>query len=306
MNSTTRVRTQACSLAAAALLTVAAVNPSAHAVTTIGSNFDSNLSLIYDTGSGNVFLENAPLPNPAVQQLVIASAGGLLLPGNLNVPVLAPAVTVTSATPSLIDFAWASGNFLGTGSFIGNLLGPSIPQATLLADLTLSWAPVSSPLVAGDLLYGTFGTTQGNPVLPGTTANGFFRFFNVQSGQFFDPPMASGFLYEMTSGALFTKLGLPIGYGNSFDVLVGNVPVATGLAAGAEYLFPGGVSAFSLVGINPAVDAVFGDAFPLYLEFNTPTASFNMTAIPVPEPTAVLLLAGGLMAAVRRRGFARG
>ena len=44
----------------------------AQAVTTPGSNFDGIMSLIYDSTTGNMFVENAPLPNPAVQQISIA------------------------------------------------------------------------------------------------------------------------------------------------------------------------------------------------------------------------------------------
>ena len=274
------------------------------AVTVVGSNFDANMSLIYDTSSGNIFLENAPLSNPAVQQLQIASAGGLLLPGNLTVPALVPAVTISSATSSFIDISWSTGNFLGTGSFLGNILGPGISQATLLADLTIDWAPFSSPLVSGDLLYGTFGNTPGNPVLPNSGGNGFFRFFNVNSGQFMDPPIADGFEYQMTSASTFTKIGLPEGYGDNFTVIVGGNPVATGLVGGDAYTFAGpGVTSFQLIGLNPDVDAASPTAFPLYMEFDTPTASFDMTAIPVPEPSTFVLAILGLtgIGLMRRR-----
>ncbi len=277
------------------VLFLVGVSP-AYAVTTNGANFDGIMSLIYDNSSGNVFIENAPLTNPAVQQLQIASTGGLFIPGNLSMPSLSPPVTIVSATANLIDVSWSGGNFLGTGSFIGNILGTGISQATLLNDLTINWAPNASSLTGGDLLYGTYGTTAGNPVLPNTGSNGFFRFFNVGTGQFFDPPFAIGFEYEMTSASQFTKVGLPLGYGNNFSVLVGNVAVATGLVGGSDYTFSGsGVSAFSLVGINPAVDASLGNAFPLYLEFDTPTASFNMTALTVGEPASLALAILGLL-----------
>lgn len=265
-------------------------------VTVLGSNFDSNMSVIYDSVTGNIYLENAPLSNPAVQQFQLASAGGLLLPGNLNVPALSPAVTVSSATANFIDISWSSGNFLGTGSFLGNVLGAGIPQATLLADLTIDWAPFSSPLVGGDLLYGTFGNTANNPVLPNSGANGFFRFFNVTSGQFMDPPIADGFEYTMTSASNFTKIGLPEGYGSNFTVIVGGNPVATGLGGGDAYTFAGpGVPSFSLIGLNPDVDAANPNAFPLYMEFDTPTASFDMSAIAVPEPSTFVLAVLGLV-----------
>ena len=274
----------------------------AGATTTLGGNFDGNMSVIYDDSSGNLFLENAPLPNPAVQRLRIASAGGNLIPGNLNIPALIPAVTVTSATTGLIDVEWSGGDFLGTGSFIGNILATGHTQPALLADLTIDWAPSTSSLTAGDLIHGTYGTTAGNPVLPGASTDGFFRFFDVASGQFFDPPMAQGFTYDMTGGAKFTKLGLPLGYGSSFDVVVSSVTVASGLIGGDQYIFGGGgVSSFTLLGIDPAVDAANSDAFPLYLEFDQATASFNMTAVEVPEPATLSLLTIAGLAMIRRR-----
>ena len=284
---------------AGAMVMMLACSP-VHATTTIGNNFDGIMSVIYDDSSGNVFLENSGLSSPSVDHMSIASAGGWLLPGNLNLPVLAPNVTVTSATPSLIDFQWSSGDFLGTGSYLGMILGTGLSQGALLSDLTILWGGLNSPWGAGDLLHGTYGTTPGNPVLPGAGADGFWKFFDVDSGQFFDPPLATGFQYTMVDGSKFTKLGLPIGYGNSFDVVVGGTTVASGLTANSSYTFAGGgVASFSLVGIDPAVDPANGDAFPLYLEFNTSLASFNMEAIP--EPATLSLLALGGMTLTRRR-----
>ncbi len=274
---------------------------SASAATIVGSNFDGIASLIYDTSSGNVFLENGPLPNPAVQRLIVSSASSQLLPGNLTFPALVPLVTVSSNSSSLIDIEWSGGAFLGTGSSLGAILPASLPLAFLLGDLSIEWAPASQVLTGGDLLYGTFGNTQGNPVLPNGGRHGFFLFFDVASGQFMDPPWAVGFDYLMTSASLFTKIGFPLGYGSSFDVLVGGVVVAAGVPEGGAYTFAGpGVSAFGVRGISPAVDAAFGDAFPLYMEFSTPTASFEMTAF-IPEPASFGLLAMAALVAVRRR-----
>ncbi len=270
------------------------------ATTTTGTNFDGVLSLIYDDSSGNVFLEHGSLLSPGTDHLVVSSAGNLFLPGNLNLPAFPPTVTVTSNTTSSIDISWSGGDFLGTGSFLGNILGIGLTEAALLSDLTILWGGSSTPFGDGDLIHGTYGTMPGNPVLPGSGSNGFWRFFDVNSGQFFDPPLATGFEYNMGGGSLFTKLGLPMGYGNSFDVVVGGTTVASGLAGGMDYTFAGsGVSNFSLVGIDPAVDSADSNAFPLYLEFSTATASFDMMAIPEPATMGMLLV--GALGLIRRR-----
>ena len=92
-----------------------------------------------------------------------------------------------------------------------------------------------------------------------------------------------------------------MGYGNSFDVVVGGTTVASGLAGGMDYMFAGsGVSSFSLVGIDPGVDASASNAFPLYLEFSTSTATFDMLAIPEPA-TIFVMMAAGLPALLKRR-----
>jgi hypothetical protein len=108
--------------------------------------------------------------------------------------------------------------------------------------------------------------------------------------------------------SLFTKIGLPLGYGNNFSVIVGGNPVATGLNGGDAFTFAGpGVPSFQLIGLNPAVDAANPAAFPLYMEFSTPTASFDMTAIEVPEPSTLVAMVAGIACLgvwrTRRRRF---
>lgn len=288
---------------------VLTASTAAVAATNLGSNFDGNMTLIYDNVSGNVLVENGPLPNPAVTSLLIKSASGQLIPGNFNMPPLSPPLTVLSSTPTEMLYTWTSGPWLGTGKSLGNILPTGIPigpGSPLFADLTIEWGAGPTLNAIGDLITGTYGFTQGNPVMPNTGANGFFRFFNVQTGQFFDPPYATGFEYTMTSASLFTKVGLPIGHGNSFDIYVNNVAVATNLPAGGAFNFPGpGVPGFTITGISPAVDAALGDAFPTYLEFSTPTASFNMQAVPEPALIGSLLAAStGLLLRRRQNGSA--
>jgi hypothetical protein len=51
--------------------------------------------------------------------------------------------------------------------------------------------------------------------------------------------------------------------------------------------------------ITPLADAADPNAFPLQLEFDTPTASFRMLA--VPEPGTIWLFGLGMIAGLARR-----
>ena len=55
------------------------------------------------------------------------------------------------------------------------------------------------------------------------------------------------------------------------------------------------LDAFKLIGLNPDVDGANPNAFPLYMEFDTPTASFDMNAIAVPEPSTFVLAIMGMV-----------
>jgi hypothetical protein len=261
------------------------------------------MSLIYDVGTGNVYLENAPQPNPYIQRVSIASAGGVLETADLQYPATTPPVTVNSISSGLIDIEWSGGAFLGTGSFLGDIIPSSLTPAFLLADLTISYSASSAvPMEFGDLLHTSIpGSTQGNPILPQPAGSGFFRFFNVATGQFCDPPMASGYIYTMESPSLFTEVGFPYGLGDNFTI-VSSEGTVTGLGEGDLHVFSGGVPTFTILGIDPPVNANDAAAFPVFLEFNTPTAFFNMQAIPEPGTLALLSLAfASAIGFVRRR-----
>jgi len=293
-------------LCAAMLVTLLGARE-ALAVTTIGSNVDSVMSLIYDPSNGNVFVENFGQFGASVQRLTLASTTPFLIPANLNIVPLLPPVpppTVFSNTTSLLDIGRPVG-LLGTGSWLGAILPPGVPTATLLSELTITYRPANiapGPSdVQGDLLISVVGGSQNNPVLPTPSPNGFFRFFNVATGQWFDPPLTFGYDYQMTSGSLFTSVGLPVGLGNSFTV-TSSEGVVSALQGGAVHTFSSGVSGFQITGINPLVDGNQPDAFPVFLTFNTPTASFDMQALNVPEPAAMgLVIVGALVGAGRRR-----
>lgn len=313
MNSITRIAAALCLVLASATSSVAVVAP--------GNSFDGIPSLIYDVNTGNVYLENGPAPNPFVSRLNIMSGGGILLDTNLTYPNLSsPPVFVNnipngSGNQFQMDLDRTGLNFLGTGSFLGNILPPFLSFAQLEVDLTVEWAtgPNISNLLPGDLIHSNVvGATQSNPVLPtGPIQGGFFRFFDVASGQFFDPPMATGYAYDMVSDSLFTGVGLPLGLGSSFTI-VSSEGVVNGVGEGEYHSFSGGVSNFKILGINPPVDATNPAAFPVFLDFFTNNAepglenvaSFNIT--PIPEPSTMMLLAIAFCSAIvrSRRGRA--
>ncbi|NER92958.1 MAG: hypothetical protein F6J86_03760 [Symploca sp. SIO1B1] len=160
------------------------------------------------------------------------------------------------------------------------------------------------------------GISQFSPVLPVVVFPGSFTFNNVRSGWWCDPPIAEGFEYEMiprdvpigltsrvfpgmtgedtASDAIFTKIsGFPeaVDEDDRFTVTVeGKVLGEFGPGETLDFgdyqeelgdlLVNGeGVKKFTISAINPGVDAADPEAFPLRLEFNTPTASFEMRAI---------------------------
>ncbi|MGL4513525.1 MAG: hypothetical protein ACRCT8_10575 [Lacipirellulaceae bacterium] len=279
--------------------------PRALAITTLGSNVDSVMSLIYDPSNGNVFVENFGQFGASVQRLTLASSTPILIPANLNIAPLippAPAPTIFSNTASLLDIGRPVG-LLGTGSSLGAILPPGVPTATLLSELTITYQGTVSPGPGsiGDLLISVVGGSQNNPVLPGPgNPPGFFRFFNVATGQWFDPPMTFGYDYQMNSASQFTSVGLPVGLGNNYTV-TSNEGIVTGLQGGAVHAFSSGVTGFQITGISPLVDGDQQDAFPVFLTFDTPTASFSMQALNVPEPCATAMAGLALVGVARRR-----
>ncbi|MEM9118867.1 MAG: hypothetical protein AAGD09_13435 [Cyanobacteria bacterium P01_F01_bin.56] len=160
------------------------------------------------------------------------------------------------------------------------------------------------------------GSSQFRPVLPVRfIAIGVFVFNNVPSGRWVDPPAADGFEYTMTprdipvgvasrifpgmtgvgeaDDAVFTRIsGFPIGVDadDTFEVSVDGVVLGE-FSPGdildfndyadelGDRLVDGGVAQFTVSEINPAVDSSNPVAFPLRVDFSTPTASFEMRAL---------------------------
>ena len=158
------------------------------------------------------------------------------------------------------------------------------------------------------------GIIQAEPVLPVIIISGVFVFENVPSGVWYDPPMADGFEYVMqprdipigvasrvfpglsgsrqADDARFAAIsGFPRGIDDDdrFTVSVDGIVLGefgpNDTLTFSDYasvlgdsLEDGGVASFLVTGLDPAVDSSDPTAFPLRLDFTTPTASFEMRA----------------------------
>ena len=161
---------------------------------------------------------------------------------------------------------------------------------------------------AGAVLTDGSGIDQGAPVLPIPIEGGGFLFQNVAGGLWYDPPMANGYVFATTDGSRFTHiLSFPSGFASPFTVLVGNVLLgqfSAGQSVNFNDFFAGGVSSFTISGINPLVDGANPTAFPIQLAFDAQNVSFTMTPInaaAAPEPGTALLLCPVVAALSARR-----
>jgi len=153
------------------------------------------------------------------------------------------------------------------------------------------------------------GSRQDFPVLPEprATPSEPFRFINVASGLWVDPPVAFGFEYEMLGDSLFTDiLDFPVGFLDDFEVVVDGLSLGFfGPGEGVDFvsLLGDGVESFIVQNINPTVDPNDALAFPIQLAFDTQTADFTMTPLTrdddgsnvIPSPTAAALGLGMLL-----------
>ncbi len=148
------------------------------------------------------------------------------------------------------------------------------------------------------------GDLQSNPVLPsGVRPEGGWGFDDVPGdGNWFDPPMASGYVYETDGASNFVAVVLPAGIDADGEYTVTDSSGTTTVIAGAQYTFPTATTQFTVGGIDPLVDGGDPTAFPAFISFDQSLVSFTQT--PVPEPTSLvlsLLGAVGLAAGYRRR-----
>jgi hypothetical protein len=109
-----------------------------------------------------------------------------------------------------------------------------------------------------------------------------------------DPTSANVYTYQTLDGSLFTSIaGFPTGFSSPFDVSSGGVDYGL-FGPGQTLAFPGGgVSSFTISGINPSVDGSSPTAFPLEVSLNTVGAQVEATAFDqsttTPEPSSFLL-----------------
>ena len=177
-------------------------------------------------------------------------------------------------------------------------------SGTFSMDVTVSSTPV--------------GGSQNEPIMPVGVQPGEFT-FNAQGSPsdttWFDPLLATGYDYQVTSGGSnFTSVTLPdIGDGlYELFLYQGGSWVDQGpISANSKYPFAGsGVDRFRILGIelSAGLDPNNPLAFPTGLTFAGPNANFDMTALTtsVPEPATLSLWGLGLagLSLVRRKAKA--
>jgi len=159
---------------------------------------------------------------------------------------------------------------------------------------------------------GTPGDSETNPLFPDAVDpdTGSFIFTGADSGNWFDPPFADGFDYNIDpsdTDSFFTSITLPTTVADldGFfdlsieDTFVGSYVGGTSIDFASEGFMD--VTNFAVEGIDPTVDAALTNAFPLFIEFNTATDNnFSQTPIvnnttpptTTPEPTSIITLIG--------------
>ncbi|MDY6804376.1 MAG: hypothetical protein SXA11_11285 [Cyanobacteriota bacterium] len=158
------------------------------------------------------------------------------------------------------------------------------------------------------------GDSQFNPLLPDFTVGSLYKFRDEHRYKWFDPPSAYGFKYTMVEDSLFTSiLNFPTGFDNPFTVVVGDTILgefSPGESVDFVDLLGGGVKEFLVTGLD--VDPADPTVFPIQLDFNTETASFDMLALvnkdsedpaKTPEPGSVfgLLVFGAIASSTVRK-----
>jgi len=179
------------------------------------------------------------------------------------------------------------------------------------------WAKLANGF-EGIFRANSFKDSQYNPWLPNCPVQQInqMSFCGVTSGNWYDPPTAYGFNYEMDSDSLFTSiLDLPVDFDNPFTVSVGD-NVLGQFSSGdqinfnhyadllGDLLVEGldgvmGVKNFT-VRTGDTIDPTNPMALPIKLAFNTETADFTLRPLDpeyessqdIPEPSTLFGLVG--------------
>ncbi len=132
----------------------------------------------------------------------------------------------------------------------------------------------------------------------GLSPNGLGRAFPV----FIDPVAATGYSYlvgvgDPNFGIVYIPSALPLG-DSLFDLHVagGTYPLTAGVPFDLTQIVPGGVSAFTITGIDPieGLDPDDPAAFPTGLMFVGDGAAANVTMTAIPDPATFVVIGFGL------------
>lgn len=184
-----------------------------------------------------------------------------------------------------------------------NDIGTYFDVGLAIRDVDPSSVPGYLAVFNDGLLVESRDGSREHPYLP-YPVNGASEFPSLPPG-YYDPAAASGFNYQLADGARFTRaFDFPTGFNGPFTVLVDGQVVGQ-YAAGDTVDFSsfpgGGVTSFTVKGINPTVDSSDPLAFPLGLDFDRATAIVTMVAVPEPSTWALAAFGALSMVVIRLR-----
>lgn len=148
------------------------------------------------------------------------------------------------------------------------------------------------------------GLSPDDPLLPIVDlGTGIYEFAAPTPRRWYDPPFATGFEYALGGGGVFTKVAIPLGFGDLTIKLSDGSLI--GIAAGGLIDFAAlglAPSAFTILGLMLDTGAPGYDparAFPTFLDFTGSPALLTMrpiidSMVAVPIPGTLLLLVPGL------------
>ena len=204
-------------------------------------------------------------------------------------------VAAPGASSTAGQFVPSPAEFFGIRSATRNiasiLFTPPSNSGGIVAAMPLVETGVSPTAPDGQSPATAIQPTQGVP----RPEDGAWVFDDVTgTGRWFDPPLTSGYEYQVTDGlSNFVSVQLPTTIGDADNQFVVEDAVnGTVLVNGGDtYSFATPVDKFAVTGINPLVDGGDPLAFPTFLTFDQLTVSFTQTPLVVPEPSSMSLLA---------------